>query len=115
VKLPFTAVTFRIPPCRLLKQPSLRYPDRFVRLDRCEDDHYSKNQKLSSKISAQTVGHQWIIEMAMKASQIQSHGGTEALKLIAASNGVKKLGPKEGRTNSGTVRNLVGDFSRSWL
>ena len=28
----------------------------------------------------------------MKANQIQSHDGTENLKLIAASNGVKKLG-----------------------
>src|SRR6201987_5820317 len=34
----------------------------------------------------------------MKASQIHSHGATEPLKVIAASNGVKKLGPKEGRT-----------------
>ncbi|MEY2605545.1 MAG: hypothetical protein QOH31_3361 [Verrucomicrobiota bacterium] len=42
----------------------------------------------------------------MKANQIQSHGGTEVLKLIAASNGVKKLGPKEGRTKQvgGTKR-----------
>ena len=44
----------------------------------------------------------------MKASQIQSHGGTEALKLIAASNGVKKLGPKEGRTQQ------VGDVRLTW-
>ena len=34
----------------------------------------------------------------MKASQIDSHGATEPLRAIAASNGVKKLGPKEGRT-----------------
>ena len=46
--------------------------------------------------------------MAMKASQIQSHGGTEALKLIAASNGVKKLGPKEGRTKQ------IGDVRLTW-
>jgi quercetin dioxygenase-like cupin family protein len=46
--------------------------------------------------------------MAMKASQIQSHGGMEALKLIAASNGVKKLGPKEGRTKQ------VGDVRLTW-
>ena len=92
----------------LLKQPSLYYPDRFVRLDHCEDDHYRKNQKLFSKNSAQTVGHRWIIDMAVKASQIQSHGGTEALKLIAASNGVKKLGPKEGRTKQ------IGDVRLTW-
>jgi len=81
-----SSVTCRIPRVGLLKQPSLRYPYRSARRDRCEDDHYSKNQKLFSKISAQTAGHREIIEMAMKASQIQSHSGTEALKLIAASN-----------------------------
>ena len=46
--------------------------------------------------------------MAMKANQIQSPGGTEVLKLIAASNGVKKLGPKEGRTKQ------VGDVRLTW-
>ena len=45
----------------------------------------------------------------MKANQIQSHGGTEVLKLIAASNGViEKLGPKEGRTKQ------VGDVRLTW-
>ena len=44
----------------------------------------------------------------MKANQIQSPGGTEVLKLIAASNGVKKLGPKEGRTKQ------VGDVRLTW-
>ena len=44
----------------------------------------------------------------MKANQIQSHGGTEVLKLIAASNGVRKLGPKEGRTKQ------VGDVRLTW-
>jgi hypothetical protein len=66
-----------------------------------------KNQKLFSKTSAPTVWPQWITEMAMKANQIQSHGGTD-LKLIAASNGVKKLGPKEGRTKQ------VGDVRLTW-
>jgi quercetin dioxygenase-like cupin family protein len=103
-----SSVTFQVPHVGLLQQPSLHYPDRCVRLDRCEDDLYSKNQKLFSKIWAQTVGHRWITDMAMKASQIQSHGGTEALKLIAASNGVKKLGPKEGRTKQ------VGDVRLTW-
>src|SRR5262252_6840195 len=46
--------------------------------------------------------------MAMKANQIQSQGGTEVLKLIAASNGVRKLGPKEGRTKQ------VGDVRLTW-
>jgi quercetin dioxygenase-like cupin family protein len=44
----------------------------------------------------------------MKANQTQSHGCTEGLKLIAASNGVKKLGPKEGRTKQ------VGDVRLTW-
>jgi len=44
----------------------------------------------------------------MKASQIHSHGATEPLKVIAASNGVKKLGPKEGRTKQ------VGDVRLTW-
>ena len=44
----------------------------------------------------------------MKANQIRSHGGPEVLKLIAASNGVKKLGPKEGRTKQ------VGDVRLTW-
>jgi quercetin dioxygenase-like cupin family protein len=44
----------------------------------------------------------------MKANQIQSHGGTEVLNLIAASNGVKKLGPREGRTKQ------VGDVRLTW-
>jgi Cupin domain. len=48
------------------------------------------------------------LRMAMKANQIQSPGGTEVLKLIAASNGVKKLGPKEGRTKQ------VGDVRLTW-
>ncbi len=77
---------------RSMKQPSLDCPDRFARLDRCEEDHYRKNQKLFSKNSARTVGHQRITEMAMKANQIQSHGDMEVLKLIAASNG--SLGPR---------------------
>ena len=46
--------------------------------------------------------------MAMKTNQIQSPGGTEVLKLIAASNGVRKLGPKEGRTKQ------VGDVRLTW-
>ena len=69
--------------------------------------HNRKNQKLFSKTSAWTVWQRWITEMAMKANQIQSHGGTD-LKLIAASNGVKKLGPKEGRTKQ------VGDVRLTW-
>ena len=44
----------------------------------------------------------------MKANQIQSNGGTEVFKLIAASNGVKKLGRKEGRTKQ------VGDVRLTW-
>ena len=44
----------------------------------------------------------------MKANQIESPGGTEVLNLIAASNGVKKLGPKEGRTKQ------VGDVRLTW-
>ena len=81
---------------------------RICPLHRHEDDHCRKNQKLFSKTSAQTTGRRWITEMAMKANQIQSHGGTEVLKLIAASNGVKKLGPKEGRTKQ------VGDVRLTW-
>jgi hypothetical protein len=57
------SLTFRLPRVGLLKQTSLDYPDRSVRLDRCENDHYSKNQILFSKISAQTVGHQPTIEI----------------------------------------------------
>ena len=34
----------------------------------------------------------------MKTNQIQSDNGSNDLKLIAASNNVKKIGPKEGRT-----------------
>ena len=44
----------------------------------------------------------------MKANQIHSHGATEPLKVIAASNGVKKLGPKEGRTKQ------IGDVRLTW-
>ena len=44
----------------------------------------------------------------MKGNQIDSHGATEPLKVIAASNGVKKLGPKEGRTKQ------VGDVRLTW-
>ena len=44
----------------------------------------------------------------MKAGQIHSLGATEPLKVIAASNGVKKLGPKEGRTKQ------VGDVRLTW-
>ena len=44
----------------------------------------------------------------MKANRIHSHGGSEVLKRIAASNGVKKLGPKEGRTKQ------VGDVRLTW-
>jgi hypothetical protein len=51
--------------------------------------HYRKNQKLFSKTSVQTVWHRWTMEMDMKANQIQSNGGPEVLKLIAASMGVK--------------------------
>jgi hypothetical protein len=41
----------------------------------------------------------------MKTNQIQSDGDAEVLKVIAASNGVKKLGPKEGRNiEAGRVR-----------
>jgi quercetin dioxygenase-like cupin family protein len=47
-------------------------------------------------------------EIAMKTNQIQSPGGTGIFKLIAASNGVKKLGPKEGRTKQ------VGDVRLTW-
>jgi hypothetical protein len=50
-----SSVTFQIRASTLLKQPSLHYPDRSVRLDRCEDDYCRKNQKLFSKTSAQTV------------------------------------------------------------
>jgi hypothetical protein len=39
---------------------------------------------------------------------IHSHGATEPLTVIAASNGVKKLGPKEGRTKQ------VGDVRLTW-
>jgi quercetin dioxygenase-like cupin family protein len=44
----------------------------------------------------------------MKTNRIQSYGGPEVLKLIAASNGVKKLGPKEGRTKQ------VGGVRLTW-
>jgi quercetin dioxygenase-like cupin family protein len=44
----------------------------------------------------------------MKANQIHSHGAREPLKVIAASNGVKKLGPKEGRTMQ------IGDVRLTW-
>src|ERR1700745_3224484 len=44
----------------------------------------------------------------MKGNQIDSHGATEPLKVIAASNGVKKLGQKEGRTKQ------VGDVRLTW-
>src|SRR6201996_6114991 len=44
----------------------------------------------------------------MKTNQIQSPDGMEIFKLIAASNGVKKLGPKEGRTKQ------VGDVRLTW-
>jgi hypothetical protein len=69
--------------------------------------HNRKNQNLFSKTSAPTVWPKWITEMAMKANEIQSHGGTD-IKLIAASNGVKKLGRKEGRTKQ------VGDVRLTW-
>jgi hypothetical protein len=54
-----SSVTLPVPGCwapGLLKQPSLHYPDRSFRVDRCEDDHCRKNQKLFSKTSARTVG-----------------------------------------------------------
>jgi len=43
---------------------------------------------------------------------IHSHGATEPLKVIAASNGVKKLGPKEGRTKQLVIRNLDTNLSK---
>jgi quercetin dioxygenase-like cupin family protein len=44
----------------------------------------------------------------MKANHIQKNTGTEVHQWIAASNGVKKLGPKEGRTKQ------VGDVRLTW-
>ena len=44
----------------------------------------------------------------MKANHIQKSSGTEVHRWIAASNGVKKLGPKEGRTKQ------VGDVRLTW-
>jgi quercetin dioxygenase-like cupin family protein len=44
----------------------------------------------------------------MKANHIQNSSGTEVHRWIAASNGVKKLGPKEGRTKQ------VGDVRLTW-
>jgi quercetin dioxygenase-like cupin family protein len=46
--------------------------------------------------------------MTMKAKHIQKNFGTEVHQWIAASNGVKKLGPKEGRTKQ------VGDVRLTW-
>jgi hypothetical protein len=51
-----------------------------------------KNQKLFSKTWAQTLGHRWVKAMIMKTNQLQNS------KIISVSYGVKKLGPKEGRT-----------------
>jgi quercetin dioxygenase-like cupin family protein len=51
-----------------------------------------KNQKLFSKTWAQTLGHRWVKGMIMNTNQLQNS------KIISASYGVKKLGPKEGRT-----------------
>jgi quercetin dioxygenase-like cupin family protein len=44
----------------------------------------------------------------MKANHIQKSSVTEVHRWIAASNGVKKLGPKEGRTKQ------VGDVRLTW-
>ena len=44
----------------------------------------------------------------MTTSPIQSYGSPEFLKIIPASNGVKKVGPKEGRTI------LVGGVRLTW-
>jgi hypothetical protein len=44
----------------------------------------------------------------MKANHIQKSSGAEVHRWIAASNGVKKLGPKEGRTKQ------VGDVRLTW-
>jgi quercetin dioxygenase-like cupin family protein len=44
----------------------------------------------------------------MKVNHIQKSSGTEVHRWIAASNGVKKLGPKEGRTKQ------VGDVRLTW-
>ena len=44
----------------------------------------------------------------MKTNRIQSYGAPAGLTQIAASNGVKKLGPKEGRTNQ------VRDVRLTW-
>jgi quercetin dioxygenase-like cupin family protein len=46
--------------------------------------------------------------MTMKANHIQKNSDTEVHQWIAASNGVKKLGPKEGRTKQ------VGDVRLTW-
>jgi hypothetical protein len=48
-----------------------------------------KNQKLFSKTWAQTLGHRWVKAMIMKTNQLQNS------KIISASYGVKKLGPKK--------------------
>src|SRR5438067_1451545 len=52
----------------LPKEPSLHYPDRSVRLDLCGDDYFRKNQKLSNKTSAHTLGHWWITDMPHESS-----------------------------------------------
>ena len=44
----------------------------------------------------------------MKANLMHKNSGTEVHQWIAASNGVKKLGPKEGRTKQ------VGDVRLTW-
>jgi hypothetical protein len=47
------SVEFRMLSARSLKQPSLHYPDWYVRLNRC-GDHYRKHQKRFSKTLART-------------------------------------------------------------
>jgi hypothetical protein len=44
----------------------------------------------------------------MNANQISKNSAPEVHQWIAASNGVKKLGPKEGRTKQ------VGDVRLTW-
>ena len=79
-----------------------------VDVDRHEDDHCRKNQKQFSKTPAQTAGRREVTVIAMKANHLQKNSSTEVHRWIAASNGVKKLGPKEGRTKQ------VGDVRLTW-
>jgi quercetin dioxygenase-like cupin family protein len=83
---------------RLLSNNDRVNPDKKKRRDGEASRHvffyraHRKDQKLFSKTSAQTVGHWWLKDMVMKTNQLQNS------KIISASYGVKKLGPKEGRT-----------------